>query len=226
MEEQYRTGDEEKILTEEQLNRLRLEIKRIPRLNDILTIFSLSLILIGFIYTIFSIVVLRQSILDRGNEVVMQQSTRVALEHTRVALEEARVELERKRTIILQMEQQVFALQSTLQTTELANVNSSFGWVETEVQADWDGRDIAYTKGIIPRLSVAFDGLCNQERSGAVAVCWQDRRGGYPPGVPSDFKGVSPAWCTYKNASIQLNTPPDGRAPPGIVFVCSKTKSQ
>ena len=112
----------------------------------------------------------------------------------------------------------------TVPPTPAAGVIS---WFDTTISADWAGRDRAFTKESIPKYSVSGADLCSENRLGYVAVCWDTRPSGYPGGVPNDLNGaITPSWCTYKGPEIRLSTPPDGRAPPGRVFLCSRDVSR
>jgi hypothetical protein len=101
-------------------------------------------------------------------------------------------------------------------------------WFDTSISADWGGRDRASSNGSIPKYSLPATDLCNDNRIGYVAVCWDTRPNGYPANVPTDIPGGSspPNWCTYKGPEIRLATPPDGRAPPGRVFLCARSVSR
>jgi hypothetical protein len=101
-------------------------------------------------------------------------------------------------------------------------------WFDTTLSADWNGRDRASSNGSIPKYGLPVTDLCNENRIGYVAVCWDTRPNGYPRDVPTDIPGGSspPTWCTYKGAEIRLATPPDGRAPPGRVFLCARSVSR
>jgi hypothetical protein len=97
-------------------------------------------------------------------------------------------------------------------------------WADTGWTADWGGRDQASTSTEMPRYSVHDNVLCDAAHIGYIATCWTNRPNGYP-GVPvtdTDIVGTPPAWCTYKNGTIKINTPPDGAAPPGKVYICAR----
>jgi len=96
-------------------------------------------------------------------------------------------------------------------------------WVDTGTSADWGGRDSASTFGLIPKYSVATTRLCDENHAGSIAVCWDNRPSGYPSGVATDITGLTPQWCTYKDSSIRLSTSPDGKAPPGRVYLCARS---
>jgi hypothetical protein len=84
------------------------------------------------------------------------------------------------------------------------------GWVSIEARADWGGRDFWCSPGAQPEHNV-----CNVNRRGYVATCWDDRNEGWPFPNCTGYR----SWCTYKH--ITLTTPPDGKAPPGDVYVCT-----
>lgn len=96
-------------------------------------------------------------------------------------------------------------------------------WIDTTSSADWGGRDVASTTGLIPRYRVKDMRLCDENRNGSIAVCWDNRPNGFPAGVPTDISGAPAQWCTYKDSSVKLSTPPDGRAPPGRVYLCARS---
>jgi hypothetical protein len=98
-------------------------------------------------------------------------------------------------------------------------------WVDTGTNADWGGRDRAFTSGTIPKYVVQETRLCDENRAGTIATCWENRPDGYPPGnIPTDINLAKPPsqWCTYKDSTINLATPPDGRAPRGRVYLCAR----
>jgi hypothetical protein len=102
--------------------------------------------------------------------------------------------------------------------------SGAMNWTDTGAIADWGGRDWASTSGQTPKYTVKGMALCDENHSGSIAVCWPNRPNGYPPGIDaSDITGSPQQWCTYKDASIKLFTPPDGKAPAGRVYVCSLT---
>lgn len=98
--------------------------------------------------------------------------------------------------------------------------SSIFRWVDTNVVADWGGHDIASTSGDTPDRRLKGQPLCDQGHAGFIATCWSIRTSGYPASVPTDIVGNPNSWCTYKDASIKLTTPPNGHATPGRVYVC------
>jgi hypothetical protein len=103
-----------------------------------------------------------------------------------------------------------------------AGLNDVF-WFDTLSQADWAGRDIAYTEGLLPHYkSGGGQNLCDGTRLGNVATCWDDRPGGRAPDVDSNVPSDGKVWCAYKNSSVRVSTPPDGRAPPGRIFICAR----
>ena len=106
-----------------------------------------------------------------------------------------------------------------------ASASAELLWVDTGITADWGGRDIASTTSSTPQYKVQDTKLC--EHDGAIATCWQNRPNGYPPNVPTDISGAPPQWCTYKDSdAVKLNTPPDGYAPRGHVYLCAHTISR
>lgn len=121
------------------------------------------------------------------------------------------------------------------QTTEsLARPNEpSYGWAYLPKYVhDWDRRDYAVTSGALPK-GLGKDGkasveLCSAAHVGMVAECWNDREFTKPmDALKVDEMSGRPdintrRWCTYKVASVNLSTPPDGRAPPPKVFVCTQ----
>lgn len=115
------------------------------------------------------------------------------------------------------------AAQGGIATVPASPSGGQISWFDTKMSADWGGRDRAYSKDSIPKYSVSGADLCNENRLGYVAVCWDTRPNGYPVGVPNDLNGaITPSWCTYKGPEIELATRPDGNAPPGRVFLCSR----
>jgi hypothetical protein len=226
------------IETEEQhLQRLRSAISQIPKTTEYITITAVTFILVGFFFAVYNGIVSQQSIteLDKRVTGVQKQYDEVQneLRRKQSATDASSVQLEQLRRQYAEVENRFAQLQSRYDElvsrtrAQLAtaggfiNSTGGVGWRETGVQADWGGRDIASTSGITPRFSIGNLVLCDQNKIGSIAVCWQNRRGGFPPGVPSDVQGSTQTWCTYKNDTIRENTPPDGSAPPGIVFVCS-----
>jgi hypothetical protein len=102
--------------------------------------------------------------------------------------------------------------------------NSNIYWTDSGTNADWGGRDYAYTSSPVPKYRVKDASLCDANRVGYVATCWDARPNGFPPNVDlTDVpRGTTPAqWCTYKDNQIRLSTPPDGHAPAGRVFICA-----
>jgi hypothetical protein len=102
-------------------------------------------------------------------------------------------------------------------------ISSSYFWVDTRTNADWGGRDRAFTATDLPKYRVGDEVLCDENRAGTIATCWENRPEGYPGGnLPTDInRAQAPAkWCTYKDSTINLGTPPDGRAPKGRVYLC------
>jgi hypothetical protein len=96
-------------------------------------------------------------------------------------------------------------------------------WFDTSAKADWGGRDLAYTQGHLPRYSSSKGvPLCDASRIGNVVTCWDNRTGGQGPIADNDVSGSDPRWCAYKDSSVRIATPPDGRAPPGQIFVCAR----
>lgn len=96
-------------------------------------------------------------------------------------------------------------------------------WVDTATKADWGGRDYAYTSSQVPKYSVKARTLCDENHIGYIATCWEYRPTGYPPGITdTDVQGARPDWCTYKDSSVTLATPPDGKASPGRVYLCGR----
>lgn len=101
-------------------------------------------------------------------------------------------------------------------------------WADTGTKADWGGRDYAYSSGLTPKYGFTSVGgapviVCDADRIGVIATCWDNRTDGYPIGKPADFSGISQQWCTYKESSISLATPPDGSAAPGRIYICART---
>lgn len=98
-------------------------------------------------------------------------------------------------------------------------------WIDTGANADWGGRDRAFTSTSVPKYMAGNASLCDENRSGTLATCWENRSGGYPPGnVPTDIDRANPTsqWCTYKDSTINIATPPDGAAPKGRVYICGR----
>jgi hypothetical protein len=103
---------------------------------------------------------------------------------------------------------------------------SQLNWIDTGTNADWGGRDYAYTSTSRPKYTVKETTLCDAGKVGYVATCWDARPTGFPPNVAlTDVPaGMAPAqWCTYKDNQIRLSTPPDGKAPPGRVYICAQS---
>jgi hypothetical protein len=98
-------------------------------------------------------------------------------------------------------------------------------WFQTNVPADWADHDYASTLGDTPKYYVHKGApLCDEKHLGQIAVCWDNRRNGYPSGVDSNIPNIGeepPAWCIYKAKSINLSTHPDGPSP-GLVYVCAR----
>lgn len=186
---------------DDRLELLRLQIKNTLRPTEFVTITAGAFVLIGVAISVYNGVRLDDSL----------QIVRAQEENTRKNLSE--------------MQKQYQTLAERSKSTEFIQTKGTTAWLETGIQADWGGRDIAYTRGITPKFLVANVVLCDPSKIGSIAVCWQDRPAGYPLGTPSDFQGIAKSWCTYKDNFIQLNTPPDGHAPPGLVFVCSRSES-
>lgn len=104
-------------------------------------------------------------------------------------------------------------------------------WTATGLQADWTERDWAFTAGGSPKYVVTPIGsksvevLCDHNRVGSVAVCWDNRPTGYVRTIKVtdiDLNSSPPQWCTYKDKGVKLSTSPNGSAP-GNVFICAKT---
>ncbi len=98
-------------------------------------------------------------------------------------------------------------------------------WIDTGTNADWGGRDRAFTSTDIPKYVAGDSMLCDENHTATLATCWQNRAGGYPPGnVPTDIDRAKPTsqWCTYKDSTINISTPPDGYAPKGRVYICGR----
>jgi hypothetical protein len=103
---------------------------------------------------------------------------------------------------------------------------SQINWVDTGTNADWGGRDYAFTSGSFPKYKVKETVLCDASRVGYVATCWDARPNGFPSSITlTDIPaGTAPAlWCTYKDNQIRLSTPPDGKAPAGRVYICAQS---
>jgi hypothetical protein len=94
-------------------------------------------------------------------------------------------------------------------------------WVTINILADWAGQDDASSEGGLPEYKLGGTSMCDSSHLGRVAVCWDNRPEGYPTGVPTDIPPNTkpPAWCTYKNTSINLSTASTGKSP-GRVYVC------
>jgi hypothetical protein len=111
---------------------------------------------------------------------------------------------------------------------EKLRLSGDYYWVEGGSRdADWAGRDYATTIASappIPKYTLNGVSLCGAAKVGYVAVCWDNRPNGYPANVVTDIPaGTSPrSWCTYKDSSVSLDTPRDGRAPLGHVFMCGR----
>jgi hypothetical protein len=99
-------------------------------------------------------------------------------------------------------------------------------WIDARMNADWSGRDYAYTSSSSPRYDIKDTALCDASKLGYVATCWEARTYGYPQNIDlTDITlGTKPArWCTYKDQRITLAVPPDGTAPPGRVYICGQS---
>jgi hypothetical protein len=101
---------------------------------------------------------------------------------------------------------------------------STYDWVPMGGMADWAGKDRACTTGPQPKKAIGDIALCDEKNVNAVAVCWPNRAGGWPVGVPGDCRN-SATWCTYKDLSVNVATPQTGAAP-GITHFCAARKSQ
>jgi hypothetical protein len=97
--------------------------------------------------------------------------------------------------------------------------DKNFGWVDTNIQADWGGHDRGSTSGNQPKLSISDTPMCDDNNIGLIAVCWDNRPTGYPVEVPTDVSGTPSRWCAYKDRSVNIATPRDGHSP-GQVFEC------
>lgn len=96
-------------------------------------------------------------------------------------------------------------------------------WIDTNLSADWIGKDRAFTTGKSPKYRVDKTELCSDDFVGAIAVCWIKHQTGYPDrSLPNDVTGTPEEWCTYKK-DITLATPPDGIAIPSRVYLCAHT---
>lgn len=109
----------------------------------------------------------------------------------------------------------------TLQAAPVRTVPPTEGmhWVDTGASADWVGNDIAYTSGYTPKYQVKDMQLCDTIYGNSIAVCWDNRPSGFPSGTPTDVTDTPSQWCTYKDLSIRIFTPPTGRFP-GRVYLC------
>jgi hypothetical protein len=107
----------------------------------------------------------------------------------------------------------------TTKTKVVTPKTKQFRWVDSAIVSDWRGQDRASSSGSLPIEQIGGLSLCDASHAGWVAVCWGDRSGGYPSGVPSDFSDRPAAWCTYKKSSIKASTAKTGRWP-GRVYVC------
>jgi hypothetical protein len=98
---------------------------------------------------------------------------------------------------------------TNVQSAPQAPQQSDVHWVDTNVLADWGGRDRDLkvtprkTNPHIP-LYQADNGnaLCDDAQRGVVAVCWD-------------------SWCTYKKPEVHIGTLIDGKTP-GRVYVCGR----
>jgi hypothetical protein len=98
----------------------------------------------------------------------------------------------------------------------------SIYWVDTGLSADWGGQDYASTESSTPKYQVKDTKLCDDNRIGYVATCWDSRPSGYPAVRLTDISpGAKPEqWCTYKDNAVRLSTSPNGSAPAGRVYIC------
>jgi hypothetical protein len=89
-------------------------------------------------------------------------------------------------------------------------------WTNVGTLADWGGNDEDCEPAALP-IKI----LCDDQRLGRIAVCWDHREdGGYPPGKAGDrCRGKEP-WCTYKNSNVRIGIAATGQAPKGRVYVC------
>jgi hypothetical protein len=94
-----------------------------------------------------------------------------------------------------------------------AKAQETAGWRATNQMADWPGNDYGCSFGRIPQST-----FCDENKLGNIAVCWDDRPGGYPPSFSQQCLGAA-AWCTYKN--VRITTPAVGLSP-GRVYICAK----
>jgi len=91
-----------------------------------------------------------------------------------------------------------------------------YRWVDTKGLADWAANDEGWTDGRRPSSN-----YCDGDREGELAICWSNRREGWPANV--NFSGTpgAGAWCTYKMKEKILIGQANGLAI-GRVFICTK----
>lgn len=94
------------------------------------------------------------------------------------------------------------------------NAQEAYGWVNTRYVADWAGEDEGWTGGKAPTAK------CDAGNVGQIAVCWSNRRGGYPADAQFQGTGTPGAWCTYKKVEARLGAA--SAASPGVVHVCAR----
>jgi hypothetical protein len=97
----------------------------------------------------------------------------------------------------------------------------TFRWINTGIEADWEGNDAASATGRVPRYTIEGGTvLCGAGKAGAIAICWSGRAGGYPEGVPTNIQGRPTQWCVYKNSNVTIQTPPSDTGRKGRVYMC------
>ena len=90
-------------------------------------------------------------------------------------------------------------------------------WTNVAVRADWGGEDEDCEAARAPNKD-----FCDEDRVGRIAVCWDNRPWGWPPGPAGDRCRNKETWCTYKNGRIHVGVAATGQAPPGRVYVCAR----
>jgi hypothetical protein len=90
-------------------------------------------------------------------------------------------------------------------------------WTNFAFQGDWGGQDEDCGAGSVPDKA-----KCDDDRVGRIAVCWDRRAEGWPPGAAGDNCRGSATWCTYKNGNVHFGVVPNGQAPPGRVYICAR----
>ena len=93
-------------------------------------------------------------------------------------------------------------------------------WGNVAQLADWGGDDADCSDTLVPEAD-----YCNDQRIGQIAVCWQNRNEGWPPGDRFNRCRNKTTWCTYKDETVRVGRAATGHAPPGRVYICAAAVS-